>query len=664
MCGSTYTEPIAATGHKPEKLAAVAATCENPGKTEGKKCSVCGEILEKQQEIPAKGHDWGPWKEGSEPTCETKGKDYSVCANCGQTRYRDIREALGHDWDEGVVTKEATVTEDGEITYTCKRDPSHTKTEIIPAGGTSTLKGGESPVSLFSNLRNIPANLPDDALVITEHPQGGTDPADGSGLYLSVAAKGGVKPYTYEWHYRDLDSTGNALNKWYQEKAQAIADDYNKKKNSSAVAFANAFHELYPAATFSYTKPTYSFDGKLAEELTCVLDPTDKTLGTYSAPQVAAFGHCEFWCIVTDAAGNRARSDSAEVFKPLAIDIQPQDTNMLGQKSVELECVAKGGVAPYSYQWFNAEGKSMGVGETLTSISISETGEYFCMVLDRENAVYSEIVKVYDAEPFAVIPVREAYTIPKETGYAGVQMTIQGGLKPYTCDWILNEEQELSLFTTEANLMEWIAKEPGTYTLLVMDATGTIMSGESKVTAEKQNTPNETKKGLRITQQPKAIRIKGGKLRISCKARAGDGNNSQLVYKWYKYKNGKWKFIKYGSKFTTKKGGKYYCKVIDRRTGEEVKSKTLTAKIKMKFVSAKRKGKKLTIKFKNGVSPFMIKIYKKTNSGYKFYKKVKLVSKSTKVNHKKTVQVPKKKVKYKIVIKDSGGHSCKGYSKK
>ena len=179
-CGATYTESIPAKGHSPETLPAVPASCETPGKAAGKRCSVCGEILESQDTIPATGHDWGPWKEGSESTCEARGKDYSVCAKCGVTRFRDIREALGHDWDEGVVTKEATVTEDGEITYTCKRDPSHTKTEIIPAGGTSTLKGGESPVLLFSNLRNIPANLPDDALVITEHPQGGTDPADGS----------------------------------------------------------------------------------------------------------------------------------------------------------------------------------------------------------------------------------------------------------------------------------------------------------------------------------------------------------------------------------------------------------------------------------------------------------------------------------------------------
>jgi hypothetical protein len=45
--------------------------------------------------------------------------------------------ALGHTWSEGVVTKEATCTEPGVMTYTCLNDLTHTKTEEIPAAGHS-----------------------------------------------------------------------------------------------------------------------------------------------------------------------------------------------------------------------------------------------------------------------------------------------------------------------------------------------------------------------------------------------------------------------------------------------------------------------------------------------------------------------------------------------
>ena len=65
------------------------------------------------------------------PTCTNKGYTTHTCS-CGDSYITDEVDALGHTWDNGVVTKEPTETATGIRTYTCTRC-SATKTETIPA---------------------------------------------------------------------------------------------------------------------------------------------------------------------------------------------------------------------------------------------------------------------------------------------------------------------------------------------------------------------------------------------------------------------------------------------------------------------------------------------------------------------------------------------------
>ncbi len=81
-CGKEETREVAKKAHTEEILKAVEATCTSEGLTEGKKCSVCGEILVKQTEVAKKAHteEIIPGKEATaEESGLTEGKKCSVC---------------------------------------------------------------------------------------------------------------------------------------------------------------------------------------------------------------------------------------------------------------------------------------------------------------------------------------------------------------------------------------------------------------------------------------------------------------------------------------------------------------------------------------------------------------------------------------------------------
>ncbi|MGN0448279.1 MAG: leucine-rich repeat domain-containing protein [Acutalibacteraceae bacterium] len=143
-CQRRIDTAIPALGHTPVTDPAVDATCTETGLTEGSHCSVCGEVLTVQEEIPAKGHTYGEYVLTTAPTCTKTGVETQTCSVCGDEQTRPV-PALGH--------KEVT---DPSVAPTCSEkgltDGSHcsvcgevlTAQEEIPAlGHTDTNADGK-----------------------------------------------------------------------------------------------------------------------------------------------------------------------------------------------------------------------------------------------------------------------------------------------------------------------------------------------------------------------------------------------------------------------------------------------------------------------------------------------------------------------------------------
>ena len=135
VCGKAIVEQqvLPAKGHTVVVDKEIPAQCEQPGKTEGAHCSVCNKVLLAQESIPAIGHEMAQLT-AYEPTCEKTGyTGGEKCERCDKTTTGEIIPALGHTWDSGRITREATCIREAVKTYTCQTC-SGTREETLGLG--------------------------------------------------------------------------------------------------------------------------------------------------------------------------------------------------------------------------------------------------------------------------------------------------------------------------------------------------------------------------------------------------------------------------------------------------------------------------------------------------------------------------------------------------
>ena len=113
-------------------------TCVTPAYTGDIYCMSCHKVIRagKVLSLDESNHVHTHIDLARAATCVKPGSTgYKVCDDCGKTLSTPKSiPALGHEWGEGVITKEATQTEPGVKTYRCTREGCNgIKTEDIPA---------------------------------------------------------------------------------------------------------------------------------------------------------------------------------------------------------------------------------------------------------------------------------------------------------------------------------------------------------------------------------------------------------------------------------------------------------------------------------------------------------------------------------------------------
>ena len=141
-CGKTRTEAVAALGHNysSDWTIDTAAACETVG-SKSHHCTRCDRKND-VTEIPASGHFWNDGAITTKPTCTDEGVKTFTCNSCGKTRTEAVA-ALGHNYSsDWTIDTAATCSAIGSKSHHCTRCDSKKDITEIPASGKHTWNNG------------------------------------------------------------------------------------------------------------------------------------------------------------------------------------------------------------------------------------------------------------------------------------------------------------------------------------------------------------------------------------------------------------------------------------------------------------------------------------------------------------------------------------------
>lgn len=157
ICKKCNEINLKAKGHNVVIDQAVEATCEKEGMTEGSHCSLCNEVLNKQEVINKKEHTFTDWRLNVSPNENTDGSWIRNCDSCKKTEtkvltYAEVIETINNAYAQVNIPKEITgdieiVKAVGDVKISWKSSNSY----LLTASGEVKSRGTTSKkVSLYA----------------------------------------------------------------------------------------------------------------------------------------------------------------------------------------------------------------------------------------------------------------------------------------------------------------------------------------------------------------------------------------------------------------------------------------------------------------------------------------------------------------------------------
>ena len=307
--GMNYNDNyVAAKGHSWDNGTVTKAATYTETGIKTFKCKDCGET--RTEEIPSLDKTYHILQVVA-PTCTSEGYTIYECNEVPGLTYKgNFTDKTPHTYDEGVVTKAATCTEDGEKTFTCSRDGA-TKTEVIPAVGhkwddgtvTTPATCEASGVKTYKCLNDGCTETKTEEIAALGH-----NYDDGVVTKAATCTEDGVKTFTCQ----------NDKSHTYTEVIPATGHDYddgvvttkptyteNGVKTFTCHNCGDTYTESIPALGYTYNEtvvaPTCTEDGYTMHE--CVEDATK----SFKDNIVPALGH-EYKEVTTPATCKDAGS--------------------------------------------------------------------------------------------------------------------------------------------------------------------------------------------------------------------------------------------------------------------------------------------------------------------------------------------------------------------